>query len=138
MILKFDFRRKKSPLRPLFFLVLIVIISSLVVTQGSDLVKLSKFLKSSKPRIVGVSKRQRLEAQKEATTPLEKPSVEKQLVLSGVLIVGDERFAYLRSFEGEKYILCEGEYGGKFTLERVFPDSVILLWNDGRREVIKW
>jgi hypothetical protein len=138
MILKFDFRKKKSPLGPLFFLALIVIISSLVVAQRSDLVKLSKFLKTSKPRIAGESKRQRLEAQKEATTPLEKPSVEKQLVLSGVLIVGDERFAYLRTFDGEKYILREGEYGGKFTLERVFPDSVILLWNDGRREVIKW
>jgi len=36
MILKFDFRKKKSPLRPLFFLVLIVIISSLVVTQRGD------------------------------------------------------------------------------------------------------
>ncbi len=138
MILKFDFRKKNSPLRPLFFLVLIVIISSLVMTQWGDLVKLTKFLKSGKPRIAGESKRQKLEAQKEANTPLKKPSVEKQLILSGVLIVGDERFAYLRSFDGEKYILREGEYGGKFTLERVFPDSVILLWNDGRREVIKW
>lgn len=139
MILRFDFRKKKGPLKPLLFLIFILMISLILITQQENITKFGKSLITNKFFTTMVVKKSGLQEKRSISSVAKKPYFqERQLVLCGVFLSGDQRFAYLKSSDGEKFILREGEYAGMFNLESVYPDSVILVWNNGKREVLRW
>ncbi|MDI6850792.1 MAG: hypothetical protein QMD82_02515 [bacterium] len=139
MILRFDFRKKKLSLRPLLITSSLLLILLLLITQKEQVIKFGKSLNIRE--IFATTKVKRAELRKESDigVTVKKPQVaEKKLALCGVLQFGDQGYAFLKSSEDEKFILREGEYAGSFKLENVFADSVILVWNNGKREVLHW
>jgi|GEM_PF-1262142 len=142
MILRFDFRKKKKPLKPLILTVFLVLILSLLVTQKEELIKFSKSFNISKvSKTVATKdiKGTKIQKARDINLTAEKPQfAEKKLVLCGIFQLEDQRYAFLKSSDGARFILREGEYAGSFKVESVYIDSVILVWNNGKREVIQW
>ncbi len=149
MMLRFDFRKKRNLFPYLIISVLFLILVAALVQSGQlytiqnkmlSIAKKSKTLLVSKPKpspkiFQLSSKKQQASTNKEN---FEKNASQSKLQLCGIALLEEEKYVFLRDDENSSYILKEGSLCGKFKIERITLDSVIIVWSDGKGEILKW
>lgn len=145
MMLRFDFRRKKN-LIPYFIILVLFLISVAALVQSGQLFTIKNKMLSvamkSKTLLAEKSKPSEKKFQppsKKQQTPTPKKNLtQSKLQLCGIALLEEEKYVFLRDGENNGYILKEGSLCGKFKVERITQDSVIIVWSEEKREILKW
>lgn len=129
MILRFNFYKRKFPWG-------VVLLICLVLSAGGALVSSPGLLKNFVRETTLWSQRIR-SSKRDFSLAREKQKKEK-LVLCGVMQVGDQRYAFIKTPDNKQYMLKEGSFAGDFRVDLITTDSVLITRSDYTKETLRW